>query len=262
MPHFVEVQGELLAVQVFEPVVHRGDALLIHGYTGSKEDFTDIGPLLAERGYRVVTFDNRGQHESTHSQREDAYSIPSLAVDAVALADHFGLARPHLLGHSFGGLVAQRTAVVAPERWASLTLFCSGPGAIPGKPDLPMTIEVLQTMSMQEAWDEYRDSDARNDPTYELMKRRWAKSDARSVITHAGHLMSEPTIVAEVRKTGLPVHVVYGENDDAWPLAMQQQMASDLEAPVSVIANAGHCPNEDQPDVTARVLADFWDAQG
>lgn len=117
------------------------------------------------------------------------------------------------------------------------------------------------TAPRSDAWDQYRDSDARNDPTYELMKRRWAKSDPRSVITHARHLMSEPSIVADVSLTGLPVHVVYGENDDAWPLPMQEQMARDLKASVSVIANAGHCPNEDQPDVTARVLADFWDMQ-
>ena len=259
MSEFVEIQGELLAVRVYEPAQHRGDALLIHGYTGSKEDFDYIGPLLAERGYRVVTSDNRGQHESPHSQRDDAYSIASLARDAISLANHFGLQRPHLLGHSFGGLVAQRAAVIAPERWSSLTLFCSGPGAIPNVPDLAMTIELLPTMSMVEAWQQYRDADAQSDPTYELMKRRWAMSDPRSVITHAQHLIGEPSIIAEVRATGLPTYVVYGENDDAWPLAMQDAMAAELGAPVTVIANAGHCPNEDQPAVTAMVLADFWD---
>ena len=72
----VEIHGEPLAVEVFEPTRHRGDALLIHGFTGSKEDFAEMGPLLAARGYRVVTFDNRGQHESAHSQRDDAYTIP------------------------------------------------------------------------------------------------------------------------------------------------------------------------------------------
>lgn len=260
MTEFVDIQGEPLAVQVFEPAEHRGDAVLIHGYTGSKEDFVLVGPLLAERGYRAVTFDNRGQNESAHSQREDAYSIASLARDAALLADHFGMERPHLLGHSFGGLVAQRAAVQSPHRWASLTLFCSGPGAIPGKPELPATIEVLKTMSMVDVWNTYRDEDAKSDPVYELMKRRWALSDARSVMTHARHLIDEPSIVAAVRATGLPTYVVYGERDDAWPLEMQDQMASDLDAPITVIADAGHCPNEDQPAVTAMVLADFWDS--
>jgi pimeloyl-ACP methyl ester carboxylesterase len=53
--------------------------------------------------------------------------------------------------------------------------------------------------------------------------------------------------------------VIYGDSDDRWPLEMQDQMAEELHAPVSVIKDAGHCPNEDQPEATAKVIADFWD---
>jgi pimeloyl-ACP methyl ester carboxylesterase len=56
------------------------------------------------------------------------------------------------------------------------------------------------------------------------------------------------------------VHVVYGENDDAWPLDLQDQMAKDLAAPRTIIKDAGHCPNEDQPEETVKVLANFWSA--
>ncbi|MEY3973326.1 MAG: hypothetical protein RJA71_638, partial [Actinomycetota bacterium] len=64
----------------------------------------------------------------------------------------------------------------------------------------------------------------------------------------------------ELIATKIPIHVIYGENDDAWPLAMQDQMAKDLSAPLTVIRNAGHCPNEDQPAETVKVLANFWSA--
>jgi pimeloyl-ACP methyl ester carboxylesterase len=255
----IEIQGEPLAVEVFEPARHLGDALLIHGYTGSKEDFAEVGPFLAARGYRVVAFDNRGQHESAHSDRDDAYTIPSLARDAIALADHFALDRPHLLGHSFGGLVAQRAVVMLPGRWASLTLFCTGPHGRFGLADLTEMIDVLETHSMEEAWDPVRDADARRSDRYDVLKRRWTMSDPRSVVTHAKHLLTEPSIVEQVHATGLPVHVVYGERDDAWPLDMQDQMARDLDAPVTVIPDAGHCPNEDRPGYTAEVIAEFWD---
>lgn len=259
MTQYVPVQGESLAVQLFEPARRKADAVLIHGYTGSKEDFTDLGAFLSLRGYRVLTFDNRGQHESAHSERDDAYSVESLARDAIALAQHFDLERPHLLGHSFGGLVALRAVVTAPALWTSLTMFCSGPGAIPDKPDLEETLRVLPNMTMEEAWFAHRDREAQQFPTYELLKRRWLASDRRSVLTHARHLLGEPSLVAEVAAVGLPTHVVYGENDDAWPLPMQDRMATDLRAVTSVIAGAGHCPNEDAPEYTAQVLADFWD---
>ena len=232
---------------------------MIHGFTGSKEDFGEISPLLAARGYRVVTFDNRGQHESAHSERDGAYTIESLARDAVALADHFHLARAHLLGHSFGGLVAQRAVVMAPERWASVTLLCSGPHGRPGDTGLTDLIDALSQRSMAEAWDADRDAAARRGPRYELLKRRWLASDPRSVLTHANHLLEEPSIVGLVRETGLPAHVVYGEHDDAWPLAMQDEMARNLRAQVTVVAGAGHIPNEERPQETAGVLVDFWD---
>jgi pimeloyl-ACP methyl ester carboxylesterase len=125
--------------------------------------------------------------------------------------------------------------------------------------DLTDTIGVLSVHSMQEAWDPERDAEARKSGRYAVLKRRWATSDPRSVVTHANHLQTEPSIVDEVHATGLPVHVVYGENDDAWPLAMQDQMARDLDAPVTVIPDAGHSPNEDRPEETAALIAAFWD---
>lgn len=258
MSTFIEVQGEPLAVQVFEPDQHRGDAMLLHGFTGSKEDFVALGPLLCARGYRVIAFDHRGQHESPHSERADAYTIASLARDAIELADHFGLARPHLCGHSFGGLVAQRAVVMRPYGWASLTLVCSGPQGRPESTDLRHTIDILSKGSMQRAWDLERDADARRQARYALLKRRWLASDPRSVITHAEHLLSEPSIVDEVRDTAIPSLVAYGEYDDAWPLAMQDEMARDLGASIAVIPGAGHAPNEDRPAYTAELLADFW----
>ncbi|MEO0011574.1 MAG: hypothetical protein RIQ39_1163, partial [Actinomycetota bacterium] len=69
------------------------------------------------------------------------------------------------------------------------------------------------------------------------------------------------SVIPQVVATKIPSHVIYGESDDAWPLAMQDQMAKDLSAPVSVIKDAGHCPNEDQPESTVAAIADFWDIQ-
>lgn len=259
MTEFVTIQGEALAVQQFHPVLHRGDAVMVHGYTGSKEDFSLIGPLLAERGYRVVTWDNRGQHESPHSDRADAYTIPSLAQDAHELAAHFGLDRPHLFGHSFGGLVAQRAAVLDPTRWSSITIFCSGPRGMPEWTEMRDSLIETEHMTMPDVWMKYRDADAQLLPDYEFRKQRWMMSDLRSVRTHAKHLIEEPSIVHDVRATGLPAHVVWGEFDDAWPIPMQAKMAEDLEAAVSIIEGVGHSPNKEAPEYTAKVLADFWD---
>jgi pimeloyl-ACP methyl ester carboxylesterase len=257
---FVDIQGEKLAVEIYEPTARIADVVLVHGWTGSKEDFNLIGPMLADMGYRVLTFDNRGQHESAHSVREGAYEVRSLALDVIELAKHFGFTKPHLFGHSFGGLISQRAVVESPETFSSLTLFCSGPHAIPGKPELQASLEILASMSMQESWDRFKEESDRLLPRYEIYKKRWTASDPRSTHTMALHLQSAQPLIKEIVATKIPVHVVYGENDDAWPLDLQDQMAKDLAAPRTIIKNAGHCPNEDQPEETVKVLANFWSA--
>ena len=49
--------------------------------------------------------------------------------------------------------------------------------------------------AMQEAWDPDRDAEASKSVRYEVLKRRWAMSDPRSVVTHAKHLLTEPSAI-------------------------------------------------------------------
>jgi pimeloyl-ACP methyl ester carboxylesterase len=259
MTRFVSIGGGELAVQIFEPAVHKADAILVHGFTGSTEDFSLIGPLLAEQGYRVVTSDNRGQHESAHSSDVENYKIPALAKDQIELAKYFGLDRPHLFGHSFGGLVAQRAAVEFPEFWSSLTIFCSGPHGMPEWTLLADDIVYLEEHTMADLWVKNGESLKPGNEVGSLKQRRWAASDKRSLMTHAEHLMHEPSLVRRVAATGLPINVIRGANDDAWPHDLQARMAADLGAEIKIIDDAGHSPNEDKPVQTAAVISQFWD---
>jgi pimeloyl-ACP methyl ester carboxylesterase len=255
---FVEIQGENLAVEIYEPKVRVADVVLVHGWTGSKEDFNLIGPLLADAGYRVLTFDNRGQHESAHSKREDAYQIHSLARDVIDIAQHYGFEKPHLLGHSMGGLVAQRATLDAPNYWSSLTLFCTGPHYSLKKTELETLLHLMKTMTMAEFWISYKEEMDRLSPRIELFKKRWHASDPKSLTDTSRLLLDTQSVITELLATKIPAHVIYGENDDAWPLEMQDQMAKDLSAPRTIIKDAGHCPNEDQPEETVKVLTNFW----
>jgi pimeloyl-ACP methyl ester carboxylesterase len=251
------IQGEALATVLFEPDNHIADVLLVHGFTGSKEDFTEIAELMAKVGYRVLTFDHRGQHESSHSKRADAYSMESLGRDVIELSKSFGLEKPHLLGHSFGGLIVQEAFTQAPEMWRSITLMCSGPG---GKNDWgrPEALSFLRTRSMESIWNEFFDEERKTHPRYAIHKKRWIASDGISTATYRDHLEVYPSRIGEIAKTGIPAHVIYGESDDAWPLALQNQMAKDLNAKLTVLPGCGHCPNEDNPQLNTDALVSFW----
>lgn len=255
---FVEVQGELLAACLYEPSgFHKADVVLVHGFTGSKEDFSEIAPIISDAGYRVLIFDNRGQHESAHSKREDGYSMPSLGRDVVGISQHFKLQKPHLFGHSFGGLVAQQAAIAEPDLWSSLTLFCSGPG---GQSDWfnDEFFSYLSNDTKGQIWNDFLVLEKSENQRFELIKKRWHASDAKATLAHRDALLFQPSLISEISRYGIPAHVVYGENDDAWPLKLQDQMAEELDAVLTVLPNCGHCPNQENPELTAEALLYFW----
>ncbi|WP_233165687.1 alpha/beta fold hydrolase [Archangium sp. Cb G35] len=88
------------------------------------EPFCD---LLAQGGRRVIRFDYRDTGLSTHIEDFDRqpYTLNDLALDALGLLDHLGVARAHLVGLSMGGFLAQRLALHHPGRALSLTSMMS-----------------------------------------------------------------------------------------------------------------------------------------
>lgn len=258
MSPLVELSKGQLAINIFEPSEHKGDAILIHGFTGSKEDFDQIGPLLAAGGYRVFAPDNRGIHESPHAKDASSYSMSAYARDAIEIAKHFDLKSPHLFGHSYGGTVAQRAVVAEPNLFQSLTLFCSGPYARENLGFSTIILEKLVGKTMQEGWDQFAAPMYESHRRKALMEKRWLANDPLAILAQAQALSTFTSVIPEVAATKIASHVIYGESDDAWPLAMQDQMAADLSAEITVIKDAGHCPNEDQPEAAAEAIADFW----
>ncbi|GIF72452.1 alpha/beta fold hydrolase [Asanoa siamensis] len=107
--------------------------------------------LLAERGFRVVMFDNRDAGRSTHADYRPpsfgqiftgripahAYHLGDLARDTVGLLDALEIERAHLVGVSMGGMIAQTVAAHFPQRVRTLTSIMSTTGArFVGRPRL------------------------------------------------------------------------------------------------------------------------------
>src|SRR5215471_13597475 len=73
--------------------------LLVHGFTGAKEDFTPWLGMLADAGWHAVAPDLRGHGASSKPTAESAYTFELMADDVLALADALDWDTLVLLGH-------------------------------------------------------------------------------------------------------------------------------------------------------------------
>ncbi|MEV3950159.1 alpha/beta fold hydrolase [Streptomyces halstedii] len=239
-------------------------ALLLPGYTGSKEDFVALLEPLTDAGFRVVSVDGRGQYETHGPDQQSAYAQVELARDVLAQADALGAERPvHLLGHSLGGQIARAAVLLDAAPFRSLTLMSSGPAEIvpAQQKKARMLSDALAGLTMDEVWTAMRELDPPEDADTddgEDLRRRWLRHNPAQLIATGAQLSTEPDRVDELAALGLPVHVVSGESDDVWPVPSLDAMARRLGARRTVIEGAEHSPNTARPGPTAAALAAFW----
>lgn len=267
-------RGEFAVVDapVADSVSAKGTALLLPGFTGSKEDFNPLHVPLAARGYRTVAVDGRGQFESDGpADDESAYAQDELAKDVLAQAAALD-APVHLVGHSLGGQIARAAVLLDASPFLSLTLMSSGPAQISGSQQQRVKLlrDALAVMSMADVWEAIQamEPPEETDTGGELdsglddrddLRRRWLGNKPAQLIATGRQLCAEPDRVAELAAVPLPFHVLSGSHDDTWPVPLLDQMSVRLHARRTVIPGAEHSPNTDRPLETARAFADFWD---
>lgn len=241
-------------------------ALLVPGYTGSKEDFAPLLDPLATAGLHVVAVDLPGQYESPGPDRESDHLPDRLGRTLAALVtDLAARHRVLLLGHSYGGLVA-RGAVLAGAPISGLTLLGSGPDALPPGPRraaLELAEPIMRTHGI-EAVQAFRESryPSVTEPAKlaELLRARFVGSSVPGLLGMAAALCGEPDRVDELAAAlgAIPCLVVCGQADDAWPVELQRDMARRLGAQFALITEAGHAPNIENPVGLLAELLPSW----
>ncbi|MEI6502561.1 MAG: alpha/beta hydrolase, partial [Armatimonadota bacterium] len=118
---------------------------------------------LVNQGYRVIRYDNRdvGLSGKLHGRRAggsliaalarsfigrpspSVYTLEHMADDAVALLDHLGIDRAHIVGASMGGMIAQIFAARYPDRTAGLGIIFSSNNSALLPPPAPRALLAL-----------------------------------------------------------------------------------------------------------------------
>jgi pimeloyl-ACP methyl ester carboxylesterase len=257
-------------LRVAEAGAEGSPLLLVHGFTGVKEDFGTVLERLAAMGAHAVAFDHRGHGASEHPGAAGAYSLELLAADAVAVADSLGWGRFDLLGHSMGGMVAQLVALAHPERIRRLVLMDTGAGPV-GRIDedwIDGAEAIVKEGGMAGLAAAFAPPDPDDpggdtpadrrlraaDPAYRAWcDRKFLETSPVALIELGRAMRRQADRLGALANLAVPTLVLVGEQDEPF-LADSERMAGTIPgARLVVIPDAGHCPQFEAPEA-------WWDA--
>jgi len=274
----VEVNGHGGAVSLGVAEAGEGGRplLLVHGFTGAKEDFTEWLDPLAELGWHTVAPDQRGHGASSQPPDEGAYSFEAYATDLLGLLDALGWASAVVLGHSMGGMVVQTAALRTPERFEALVLMDTSHRALradAGMVDLGIAIARAEGMAAVMAAQEAVGSQS---------PMAQGAAAARVLAERSGYrefgdrkmLASSPAMYAAMLKvitdvsSGLdrlpdlasiaaPTLVLVGDEDAPFLKPSRRMAETIVGAELVVIPGAGHSPQFENPDAWWAALRGF-----
>jgi pimeloyl-ACP methyl ester carboxylesterase len=240
------------------------DLLLVAGTASTRPLWSLVRPQLA-RSYRTIAFDNRDAGAS--SIATVPYTLADLAADAVAVLDAAGSTRPHVLGHSMGGAIAQQLALDASDRLASLTLVCTwarGDGYSKNVMRLmhALTENVRDDRTLLAAI-LFMGSSASTLNRTDL----WEMTDAamalgalapRAALSRQWALDLTVDTLDRLPELRCPVHVIWGDEDRLVPPALTRALIDAIPAAFETRLNAcGHVPMVDAPDAFSESVTAF-----
>lgn len=235
-------------------------AVCVHGWGCSLYSFNRNLRAIADAGVVAIAPDVRGHGWSDKPLDQASYTPEALARWLLALLDVLAVPRAVLVGHSMGGAVVLRAALLAPERVAGLVLLAPvGFGDIPRTRLLrkltPAALEPLMVacatrgvfgVGLRMGWG------GLGAPTEADVDEYWAATaDPRFVratrlVAHAFEW--DPTSAAELQRLRVPVRLLLGERDHLVPGELARSVVERLPgARVDVIAGAGHVLAEEAP---------------
>jgi pimeloyl-ACP methyl ester carboxylesterase len=219
-------------IDLFYEVEGAGEPLLLlHGGTGTHENWAYAGRDQFLREYRLIAPDARGHGRSTNPGRTITHR--QCALDMLGLLDHLGIQRCRAIGISMGGNILLHMATMQPERIAAM-------------------VTVSSTMYFPEqARAIMRQIPVENQPPseWETMRQRHKLGDDQIVaLWEWGRGMSvsyddmnfTPPSLSRITASTL---IVYGDRDFLYPIEMGVEMHRAIpKSALWVVPNGGHGP--------------------
>jgi proline iminopeptidase len=246
--------------------------ILLHGgpgydHSGFKPAFSRLADIA-----QIVYYDHRGHGRSSRRPPQE-WTLDTFADDVVRLCEVLGIAKPIVLGQSFGGFVAQRYIARHPEHPAKVVLSSTSPHmALERKLGMFEKLGGVQAREVARAfwtapnaasWAEYNRVCKRfyntRPPTNDEATRRIVFNEPILFASAAGEQRTM-NLLPGLARACCPVLVMAGEQDPVCPLADAREIADALPSQwrrFASFADAGHGVWRDQPEAAFELLRRF-----
>lgn len=238
--------------------------VLVHGFTGSRDDWREHMAPLAAHG-RTLALDQRGHGGSSNSGDPAGYTLEGLGSDLAAALTALDADPCDLLGHSMGGMVALRYALAHPERLRSLILMDTAAGVLDVPEEARTMMEAVAQVARSEGMAKVAElmrsaregsafaarvaaADAFDNP-FERAQAKLLQMDPEAFATLVQALFEEPPVVDRLSEIRCPTTVIVGEADLPFREAARVLADGIPAAELRVIPQAAHEPQLENPKV-------------
>jgi pimeloyl-ACP methyl ester carboxylesterase len=236
--------------------------LCLHGWFGSAGGWGPVTDVLDGDRFSYYFMDYRGY--GARRDQAGEHTMAEIAADALALADQVGAQRFSLIGHSMGGMAADRVLAEAPGRVRSLV----GLNPVPAS-GYPFD-DAGWALFSDAVQDDAKRATIIDFTTGNRLTRRWIDRMVEHSVAVSTREAFGDYLVAWGRNdfadrlTGdeiarVPVKVIVGEHDPAVGADLAQQTWLKLHpgAELEVMPNAGHYPMWETPVALATTIEEF-----
>ncbi|HMQ08678.1 MAG TPA: alpha/beta hydrolase [Saprospiraceae bacterium] len=236
--------------------------VLSHGLLWSGEMFEKQVEHFRS-GYRVITFDHRGQgrSESTPS----GYDMDQIYSDAVGLLEALILTNVHFGGLSMGGFVAMRLGARRPDLVKSLILMETSAQPEPNTLKYSLLNTIVRLFGVKSVTAPVMNimfgEPFLNDPHRREEREKWKRKlqENKKTITRAvGGVIRRKSVVNELEQIKCPVLILAGEMDKATTVEKAQFIHSNIRhSELVVIPRAGHTACVEEPEAYNLAIENF-----
>lgn len=270
-PRLIEVAGLSYAVRLTDET-QEADAtvVMLHGFSGSSEDWTETAAALAAAGYVGVGIDLPGHGLTDVPADTHRFTMAETARDLTTVTQRLGIARAHWMGYSMGGRVALYLGVTEPVRVSSLILESTSAG-IASEPARKERAERDDALAAEigargipwfvghwESLPIFASQRRLSEATREAQRARRGRNRAAGL---SGSLRglgqgAQEFLGPRLGSIGCPTLLVAGGLDSKYAALAGQMAAAIPGAEAALVPNAGHNIHLEEPGAFHRTVLD------